>query len=76
MGTCQDKRFKDLVVRFRELNREAWEESGGVEGGPNDLGADGRSVVYFGWVGEVFKRSAEASVTVLGEGWVEWDSGM
>jgi hypothetical protein len=47
-GTYQDARFKDLVVRIRELNREAWTESGGVDGGPNDLGADGRSVVYLG----------------------------
>jgi hypothetical protein len=73
-GTYQDARFKDQVVRLRELNRQAWIESGGVEGRPGDLGADGGSVVYFGWVGEVLKR--EAGVTFKGEGWVEWDSGI
>lgn len=69
-GTYQDQSFKSLVVRLRELNRDAWRESGGVEGGPGDLGADGRGVVYFGWVGELLK-TREAKL--MRQGWVEWD---
>ncbi|KAF1851335.1 uncharacterized protein K460DRAFT_329265 [Cucurbitaria berberidis CBS 394.84] len=69
-GGYQDQAFRALVIRLRELTRAAWRESGGVEGGPGDLGADGRGVVYFGWVGQLLKsRKAK----VLSEGWVEWD---
>ncbi|KAL6711107.1 hypothetical protein ACN47E_006982 [Coniothyrium glycines] len=67
-GTYQDNAFKAFVARLRQLNGQAWKETGAVEGGPGDLGADGRSVVYFGWTGELLKRDAK-----LPEGWVEWD---
>ncbi|KAJ4366424.1 hypothetical protein N0V83_008060 [Neocucurbitaria cava] len=70
-GTYQDSQFKTLVASLRELNRQAWTASGGVEGGPNDLGADGRGVVFFEWVGEMLKR--EVVTEVVREGWVEWD---
>lgn len=69
-GKYQDKAFRQFVARLRELNREAWTENGATEAGPGDLGANGRSVVYFGWVGQLLKgREAE----VDREGWVEWD---
>ncbi|KAH7344266.1 hypothetical protein BKA66DRAFT_506583, partial [Pyrenochaeta sp. MPI-SDFR-AT-0127] len=69
-GSYQDDKFRQLVARLRELNREAWRESGGIEGGPGDLGADGRGVVYFGWIGELLKaREAREDRA----GWVEWD---
>ncbi|KAH9863630.1 hypothetical protein J1614_009562 [Plenodomus biglobosus] len=69
-GRYQDTKFRNFVARLRELNRDAWKQSGGIEGGPGDLGADGKAVVYFGWVGEFLKRS-EAGVSKVG--WIEWD---
>ncbi|CAO2658096.1 Nn.00g073560.m01.CDS01 [Neocucurbitaria sp. VM-36] len=69
-GTYQDTSFKALVSSLRQLTRDAWAASGAVEGGPGDLGAYGRGVVYFGWVGGLLK-TREAKV--LRKGWVEWD---
>jgi hypothetical protein len=74
-GTYQDAQFKALVVRLRELNREARAQGGGVEGAPGDLGSDGPSAVYFRWVGEVLK-AREAGFTFRSEGWFEWDGGI
>ena len=71
-GTYQERSFRAFVARLRELNREAWLEEGAVEGGPGDLGADGKSVVYFGWTGDLLRKREDA-VTVAREGWVEWD---
>jgi hypothetical protein len=61
-GKYQDDKFHDLVERMQELNNEAWTASGAVKGGPGDLGADGKGVVYFGWQGE---RSKRAKATFL-----------
>ncbi|KAF2846926.1 hypothetical protein T440DRAFT_404657 [Plenodomus tracheiphilus IPT5] len=69
-GKYQDTMFRNFVTRLRELNRDAWKQTGGIEGGPSDLGADGKAVVYFGWVGELLKRR-EAAVNKAG--WIEWD---
>lgn len=63
-GTYQEKRFNELVTRLGELNAEAWTESGGVKGGPGDLGADGKSVVFQGWQGR--KRAVQRVVMVGG----------
>jgi hypothetical protein len=48
-GTFQDGEFKKLVGRLRELNGDAWLQSGGKKGGAGDLGADGKGVVVFEW---------------------------
>jgi hypothetical protein len=75
-GTYQDFRFQDLVTRLRQLHDEAWTESGGVIGGPADLGADGKGVVYSGWIGGALKVRS-AGLTVVADtkrkGWVEWN---
>lgn len=62
-GTYQEGQFNDLVTRLGELNDEAWTASGGVEGGANDLGVDGKSVVFQGWNR---KRSVQRVVMVGG----------
>ncbi|KAL1648161.1 hypothetical protein SLS61_007033 [Didymella pomorum] len=49
-GTYQEGLFNDLVTRLGELNDEAWTESGAKKGGPNDLGVDGKGVVFQGWL--------------------------
>ena len=75
-GSYQDTQFHTFVDRLRELTRQAWRESGGVEGGPGDLGADGRGVVYFGWIGGALRtRTAglEVRAEVKREGWREWN---
>ncbi|KAI8933850.1 hypothetical protein NX059_009549 [Plenodomus lindquistii] len=69
-GRYQDTKFRNFVARLRELNRDAWRQSGGIEGGPGDLGADGKAVVYFGWVGEMINRR---EAVVSRAGWIEWD---
>jgi hypothetical protein len=70
-GTYQERQFKGLFDRLTELTREAWEESGGIEGGERDLGARGMGGVYFGWVGEMVRRTVMFSEAR--KGWVEWD---
>jgi hypothetical protein len=75
-GTYQDGEFKDLVRRLEELIDEAWRDSGEVVGGAADLGADGKGVVYSGFVGSLLRtRSAGLRVQadVKRVGWVEWD---
>ena len=69
-GKYQERAFRSFVGRLKGLNREAWVENGAVEGGPGDLGADGKGVVYFGWTGGSLKAR---EVVVSKEGWVEWD---
>ncbi|KAF2680984.1 hypothetical protein K458DRAFT_406751 [Lentithecium fluviatile CBS 122367] len=49
-GTFQAAEFRRLEAWLRELNQEAWVESGSVEGAPGDLEADDRGVELFGWV--------------------------
>jgi hypothetical protein len=74
--TYQDGQFKALVRRLKELLDEAWTESGSVVGGAADLGADGKGVVYSGYVGGALKtRSVGLKVTadVKRVGWFEWD---
>jgi hypothetical protein len=74
--TYQDGQFKDFVRRMKEYIDEAWIESHGVVGGPADLGADGKGVVYSGYVGGALKtRSLGLKVTadLKREGWYEWD---
>jgi hypothetical protein len=73
-GTYQEDQFQALVSRLGELTRDSWTESGGIDGGPGDLGADGQSGAYFGWSGEMLKARG-AGVTVKGPGWIEWDGG-
>jgi hypothetical protein len=63
-GTYQEERFNDLVTRLGELNDEAWTESGGVKGGPGDLGVDGKGVVFQGWLST--KRAVQRVVMVGG----------
>jgi hypothetical protein len=78
-GTYQDAQFKDLVNSLEGLHDEAWKESGGVKGGPDDLGADGKGVVYFGWVGGALKvrsKGLEVRADTKRVGWVEWNGGM
>jgi hypothetical protein len=61
---------------MKEYIDEAWMESGGVVGGPNDLGADGKGSVYSGYVGGALKtRSLGLKVTadLKRVGWYEWD---
>jgi hypothetical protein len=75
-GSYQDGQFKDFVRRMKEYIDEAWMESGGVVGGPNDLGADGKGSVYSGYVGGALKtRSLGLKVTadLKRVGWYEWD---
>jgi hypothetical protein len=75
-GTYQDRQFKELVRRLQQLLDEAWKDSGEVVGGPADLGADGKGVVYSGFVGGSLKtRSVGLKVTadVKKVGWFEWD---
>ncbi|KAH7391132.1 hypothetical protein DE146DRAFT_618974 [Phaeosphaeria sp. MPI-PUGE-AT-0046c] len=75
-GKYQDKKFKDLVRRLKELHQEAWKESGGLVGGPADLGADGKGVVYEGYVGGSLKvRSVglEVRAELKRVGWAEWN---
>jgi hypothetical protein len=62
-GTYQEGQFDALVSRLRELNDQAWTESGAVRGGLGDLGADGESVVFQGWNR---KRSVQRIVMVGG----------
>lgn len=62
-GTYQEGQFGDLVTRLGELNDEAWTASGGVKGGVNDLGVDGKGVVFQGWNR---KRSVQRVVLVGG----------
>lgn len=75
-GTYQDGQFADLVSRLKSLHDESWEESGGVVGGKDDLGADGKGVVYSGWIGGAL-RTRSPSLTVVTDhqrkGWVEWN---
>lgn len=71
-GKYQDTKFRNLVARLRELDAEAFKESGGIEGGPGDLGADGESVVFFGYVGQLLKARRGAA-EVSEAGWIEWD---
>jgi len=75
-GTYQDGQFADLVSRLRELHDESWEESGGIVGGKDDLGADGKGVVYSGWIGGAL-RTRSPGLTVVADaqrkGWVEWN---
>ncbi|EAT81031.1 hypothetical protein SNOG_11323 [Parastagonospora nodorum SN15] len=75
-GTYQDGQFADLVSRLRELHDESWEESGGVVGGKDDLGADGKGVVFSGWIGGAL-RTRSPGLTVVADqqrkGWVEWN---
>jgi hypothetical protein len=75
-GTYQDRQFKELVRRLQQFLDEAWKDSGEVVGGPADLGADGKGVVYSGFVGGSLKtRSVGLKVTadVKKVGWFEWD---
>lgn len=75
-GMYQDKRFGELVARITSLHDKAWFESGGVVGGPADLGAEGKGVVYQGYIGGELKvRSAKLTVVadIKKEGWVEWN---
>lgn len=75
-GHYQERRFGELVTRLKELHQEAWEESGGVVGGPADLGADGKGVVYQGWIGGSLKtRSLGLMVRaeVKRPGWTQWN---
>lgn len=62
-GTYQESQFNALVTRLGELNDEAWTESGATKGGVNDLGADGKGVVFQGWLR---KRSVQRVVVVGG----------
>lgn len=78
-GSYQDTAFHEFVRELRRLSREAWRDSGAVEGGPGDLGADGDGVVYFGWIGGGLKArsvSLEAGVDEKREGWTAWDGGI
>lgn len=75
-GHYQDQKFKALVRRLKELHQEAWQESGGVVGGPADLGTDGKGVVYEGYIGGSLKvRSVglEVRADLKRVGWVEWN---
>jgi hypothetical protein len=49
-GTYQEEQFIDFISRLRELTDAAWAESGSKKGGVGDLGADGKGVVYQGWI--------------------------
>lgn len=69
-GKYQDTKFRNLVARLRELNSDAFKESGGIESGPGDLGADGESIVFFGFTGQL-RKAREALASKVG--WVEWD---
>lgn len=69
-GKYQDTKFRNFVARLRDLHRDAWRQSGGIEGAPGDLGADGKAVVYFGWVGGLMHRRSEGTSKA---GWIEWD---
>lgn len=62
-GTYQEERFNALVTRLGELNDDAWSASGGVRGGPGDLGVDGKGVIFQGWNK---KRSVQRVVMVGG----------
>ena len=62
-GTYQEGQFDDLITRLGELNDEAWMESGSKKGGPNDLGVDGKGVVFQGWLR---KRKVQRVVEVGG----------
>lgn len=62
-GTYQEGRFDDFVARLGELNDEAWAESGAEKGGPDDLGVDGKGVVFQGWLR---KRRVQRVVVVGG----------
>jgi hypothetical protein len=75
-GTYQDGQFDDLVDRLKQLHNEAWTESGGVVGGPADLGADGEGAVYKGYIGGVLEtRSVGLRVVADAKrkGWYEWN---
>ncbi|PSN66597.1 hypothetical protein BS50DRAFT_676372 [Corynespora cassiicola Philippines] len=48
-GTYQGRQFDEFAKRLRALIGESWEESGGVKGGPGDLGADGKGAVVMAW---------------------------
>jgi hypothetical protein len=75
-GSFQDGQFADLVTRLKTLLNEAWRETGEVVGGPADLGADGKGVVYSGFVGgplKVRSRGLTVRTNVLREGWAEWN---
>jgi hypothetical protein len=75
-GTYQDRQFQSLVGSLKGLHDEAWTESGGEEGGPADLGADGKGVVYFGWVGGALKvrsKGLEVQADTKRQGWKEWN---
>ena len=69
-GTYQDGQFKAFVDSLKSLEQESWEDGGGVEGGPNDLGSDGKGVVVFGWIGGGLRKRDEIEA-----GWVEWNGG-
>ncbi|KAF3049574.1 hypothetical protein E8E11_007132 [Didymella keratinophila] len=62
-GTPQESQFDALVTRLGELNDEAWTESGAKQGGPDDLGVDGKGVVFQGWLR---KRRVQRVVMVGG----------
>lgn len=62
-GTFQETQFGALVTRLGELNDEAWTGSGATKGGVNDLGVDGKGVVFQGWVR---KRSVQRVVVIGG----------
>lgn len=61
-GTYQEGQFDDFVTRLGELTDEAWTASGARRGGPKDLGADGKGVVYRGWN----KKRAVQRVVMVG----------
>lgn len=61
-GTYQEGQFDAFVDRLSVLNDEAWVASGARRGGPNDLGVDGKGVVYRGWS----KKRAVQRVVVVG----------
>lgn len=69
MGTYQERQFQDLVDRLQQLENESWAESSGIRGSKDVLGADGKGVVYFGWIGGGLKKREM-------EGWVECDGGL
>jgi hypothetical protein len=76
-GTYQDTQFKELMKDLKGLHKEAWKTSGGVEGGKDDLGADGKGVVYFGWIGgalSVRSKGLKVRADLKRVGWVEWSA--
>lgn len=49
-GTYQNREFDLLAGRLRQLNEEAWVDSGARKGSAGDLGSDGKGIVLQGWI--------------------------